>query len=61
MPTCGDCNCLKDIVNGEGYCKKYCAETHFTPDAPNRVIRRDNSWPKVKVTDTACVDDFEQK
>lgn len=55
---CGRCVNLKDIVNGVGNCKKHCAETHFTL-ASNREIQRDNGWPKVKITDTACEDGFE--
>ncbi len=52
--TCGDCLFIKDIEGSTGKCKVVHAETHITPDASNRTMRRDNGWPKVNVTEAAC-------
>lgn len=52
--VCGDCEYYKDDVDGVGLCKCNHVETHFTSNAPNRVIRRDNGWPVAKAVNSVC-------
>jgi len=53
MPSCGDCEYCKDVVNGKGKCKYEHPDTHFTL-AHNKEIRRVNGWPLIDITEEAC-------
>ena len=59
MSTCNDCKFLKDAANSKGKCKKYAPDSHRFLGSHGEAVK-ENGWPEIDITTTAC-NEFEAK